>query len=99
MRMMATEDDVTGPVNLGNPAEMTIRELAEEILELTGSSSEIVSTPAVQDDPRQRKPDISRAAELLDWQPAVPRTEGLKKTIAYFREAIADAATPGVPQV
>ncbi len=85
MRMMATEDDVTGPVNLGNPAEMTIRELAEEVLALTGSGSKLVQRPALQDDPQQRRPDITRAGELLDWAPQVSLADGLPRTIAHFR--------------
>ena len=85
MRMMATDANVTGPVNLGNPSEITIRTLAEEVLELTGSTSRIVSRPALQDDPRQRRPDITLAGELLDWRPEVMRKDGLAKTVEYFR--------------
>ncbi len=89
MRMMATPDDTTGPVNLGNPNEMTIRELAETVIAATGSASPILDRPAIEDDPRQRRPDISRAAELLDWRPGIPLSEGLARTIAYFREVLA----------
>ena len=89
MRMMQTDGNVTGPVNLGNPSEITIRDLAAEILELTGSSSKIVSRPALQDDPRQRRPDITLADKLLDWRPEVARKDGLAKTVAYFREVVA----------
>ena len=89
MRMMATDADVTGPVNLGNPSEITIRTLAEEVLELTGSTSQIVSRPALQDDPRQRRPDITLAGELLDWRPEVMRKDGLAKTVEYFRGMVA----------
>lgn len=90
MRMMATDDDVTGPVNIGNPNEMTIRELASEVLALTGSKSQLVRRPALQDDPQQRRPDITRAGEILDWAPQVPLNQGLEKTVAYFRSALAE---------
>ncbi len=84
LRLMETPDEVTGPVNLGNPAECTILELAEKVKELTGSPSRIVFRPLPQDDPLQRRPDITRARELLGWQPRVPLEEGLARTIAYF---------------
>jgi UDP-glucuronate decarboxylase len=84
LRLMETPDGVTGPVNLGNPVEFTIRQLAEQVIELTGSSSKIVFHPLPQDDPRQRRPDISLAKDLLAWQPKVQLRDGLKKTIAYF---------------
>jgi UDP-glucuronate decarboxylase len=84
IRMMETPSTVTGPVNLGNPAEFTIRQLAELVISLTGSSSKIVSHPLPQDDPRQRCPDISKARELLNWKPTVPLQEGLRATIEYF---------------
>jgi UDP-glucuronate decarboxylase len=84
IRLMETPDDETGPVNLGNPGEFTIRQLAELTIELTGSSSKLVHKPLPQDDPKQRRPDISKAQELLGWEPRVPLREGLKKTIAYF---------------
>ena len=84
--MMATEDSFTGPVNLGNPDEFTMLELAERIIRLTGSQSEIVFRPLPSDDPKQRKPDITLAREKLgDWYPSVPLEEGLKRTIQYFR--------------
>jgi UDP-glucuronate decarboxylase len=87
VRMMATGDDVTGPVNLGNPREFTILELAERILKMTGSSSRIVYMPLPQDDPVQRQPIISRAKSLLnDWEPEIDLEEGLDKTIAYFKK-------------
>ena len=89
MRMMDTPDDATGPVNLGNPNEMTIRELAETVIAATGSASRLVDLPAMEDDPKQRRPDISRAAELLDWRPEIALSEGLARTIAYFREVLA----------
>jgi len=84
IRLMAAKDEVTGPVNLGNPGEFTIHQLAERVLELTGSSSKLVFKPLPQDDPRQRQPDISLARRVLDWQPNVALDEGLKKTIGYF---------------
>ena len=86
IRLMATEESVTGPVNLGNPVEFTIRQLAEQVIKLTGSTSKIEEHPLPADDPRQRQPDISRARELLDWEPAVPLVEGLQQTIAYFED-------------
>ncbi len=84
VRMMATSADVTGPINLGNPIDFTMRELAELTIELTGSSSLVVTRPLPEDDPRQRKPDISKAKALLGWTPSVELREGLSKTIAYF---------------
>ena len=92
IRLMATDDDVTGPVNLGNPGEFTIRRLAEQILHLTGSRSTLVNEPLPEDDPMQRQPDITRARELLDWQPAIALEEGLKRTIPYFRELLMNEA-------
>jgi UDP-glucuronate decarboxylase len=88
MQLMDTPDEVTGPVNLGNPAEFTIRELAETIIALTGSASKIIHRALPEDDPKQRCPDISLAQELLKWQPRVALREGLKKTIAYFEELL-----------
>ena len=88
VRLMATDDAVTGPVNLGNPAEFTILELAELVIELTGSKSEIVRNPLPSDDPKQRRPDIGLARELLNWQPVTPLREGLAKTVAYFDELL-----------
>ena len=84
VRLMNTGDDVTGPVNVGNPGEFTIRELAEKVIKLTGSKSKLVFKPLPQDDPRQRKPDITLAKKLLNWEPKIPLEEGLKKTIEYF---------------
>jgi UDP-glucuronate decarboxylase len=98
MRLMATPDEITGPVNLGNPGEFTIRELAEEVIELTGSSSRIIHLPLPVDDPRQRRPDISKANELFGWKPTVGLRDGLLKTIAYFerllREELVTAVRP-----
>ncbi len=90
VRMTGTGDEVTGPVNIGNPAEFTVLALAETIRELTGSHSEIVHRPLPSDDPKQRRPDISLAHELLDsWQPTVELREGLTRTIEYFDRALA----------
>lgn len=86
MRMMATDDDITGPINLGNPTEFTMIQLAEKVLELTGSKSKLVKKPLPADDPRQRQPDISAARQLLDWAPATQLQDGLRKTIDYFRK-------------
>lgn len=88
MQMMATPDEVAGPINIGNPEEFTILQLAETIIELTDSKSEIVRRPLPADDPRQRRPDIARARELLRWQPSTPLREGLSRTIAYFDELL-----------
>jgi UDP-glucuronate decarboxylase len=82
--LMATDDSITGPVNLGNPDEFTIRQLADLVIELTNSKSKIKEYPLPADDPRQRQPDIRRARELLDWQPTVTLVDGLKHTISYF---------------
>jgi UDP-glucuronate decarboxylase len=88
IRLMDSADDFTGPVNLGNPEEFTIRELAEKVIALTGSRSKIVTKPLPSDDPKQRQPDISLAKERLDWTPTVPLEDGLKKTIGYFKELL-----------
>ena len=77
--------DYVYPVNIGNPAEITIKQFAEEIIKLTGTSQKIISKPLPQDDPKQRKPDISRAKAILDWEPKVNRAEGLKITYEYFK--------------
>ena len=89
VRLMDTGDDVIGPINVGNPVESTIRELAELIVEMTGSRSRIVYRPLPSDDPVQRRPDITRARESLGWEPKVPLREGLTKTIAYFDQLLA----------
>jgi len=87
VRMMATGDDFVGPVNIGNPVEFTIRELAEKVIDLTGSHSKLIYMPLPQDDPTQRQPDISLAKkELSGWQPKVNLDEGLMKTIDYFKQ-------------
>jgi len=82
------ESDYTQPVNLGNPDEITIRQLVDEVLELTGSNSSVEYRDLPQDDPKLRCPDISRAKEVLGWEPKVPRSEGFRKTVAYFREEL-----------
>ena len=92
LRLMATSDATTGPINLGNPEEFTIGELAEKIIEMTGSRSQIVAQPLPADDPRQRRPDIRLAREYLDWQPSVNLTEGLGKTIRYFDDVLKSGA-------
>jgi len=86
LRLMATGDDVTGPMNLGNPREFTMLQLAQMVVEQTGSKSKIVHKPLPADDPKQRRPDISLAKEKLDWEPLTPLEMGLRKTIAYFRD-------------
>lgn len=86
MRMMASPSNVTGPINMGNPVEFTIRELAETVLEMVGGSSKLIMLPLPQDDPKQRKPDISVALQTLDWTPKVQLRQGLEKTIQYFRQ-------------
>ena len=86
--MMNTDDSITGPINLGNPNEFTIKQLAELVIELTGSKSKIVYQPAAQDDPQQRQPIIDKAQQVLGWQPTVQLREGLAKTIEYFRELV-----------
>lgn len=88
-RMMSTEDTFTGPVNTGNPGEFTMLELAEKVLQLTGSKSKLIFKPLPSDDPKQRKPDISLAKEKLNWEPKVQLEEGLKKTIHYFDNLLA----------
>ncbi len=88
LRAMDTGDDFTGPVNLGNPDEFTIRELADRVLEITGSHSEIVEKPLPQDDPTQRCPDITLAKQELDWAPTVALEQGLQETISWFRKRV-----------
>jgi UDP-glucuronate decarboxylase len=94
LRLMNSNDDIVGPINFGNPCEFSIRQLAETVIELTGSTSRIVHRPLPTDDPRQRKPDISKAQELLNWRPTVPLQEGLVKAIDYFDSLFARAADP-----
>ena len=85
IRMMDGPSDFIGPMNLGNPGEFTIRELAELVIELTGSKSKLVERPLPADDPTRRRPDITLAKEKFDWEPTVPLREGLEKTIAWFK--------------
>jgi UDP-glucuronate decarboxylase len=88
VRLMDTDECITGPINLGNPGEFTMRELAEQVLDLVGSKSTLEFRPLPADDPRQRKPDITQAEEKLGWQPTVPLKEGLQKTIDYFDQLL-----------
>jgi len=89
IRMMNTDDSITGPVNLGNPSEFTILELAELVLKMTGSRSKLIYLPLPQDDPTQRQPDISLAKEILDgWSPGTDLESGLEKTIDYFKDLL-----------
>lgn len=100
VRLMATGDDFTGPVNLGNPGEFTIMELAEKVVAMTGSRSKIEVRPLPFDDPRQRQPDIGLARSVLDWEPKVPLEQGLAATIAYFDDFLrqGDAVAAGAPR-
>jgi UDP-glucuronate decarboxylase len=90
MRLMATDDSVTGPINLGNPNEFSMLELAEEVTRITGSKSDIVFEPLPSDDPVRRQPDIRLARQLLDWAPTVSLHEGLQRTVDYFRRRLGD---------
>jgi UDP-glucuronate decarboxylase len=90
VRLMATRDEITGPVNIGNPAEFSVLELAKMVIDLIGSSSRIVHRPLPENDPRQRRPDLSRAQELLDWKPHTPLKDGLVSTIAYFERLLTE---------
>jgi len=89
LRLMSSPDEVTGPINLGNPVETPVIELAEKIIKLIGSKSKIEMRPLPVDDPVQRCPDISRARNLLSWEPRVPLDTGLERTIAYFDKLLA----------
>ena len=88
LRLMEAPAERTGPVNLGNPSEFTIRELAEQVIDLTGSASKLSFEPLPADDPRQRQPDITLARETLDWAPRVALQEGLGQTISYFDQLL-----------
>jgi UDP-glucuronate decarboxylase len=90
VRLMATPVDITGPVNIGNPTEFKIIELAQMVIELVGSRSRVVRRPLPENDPKQRQPDISRAQELLNWKPRIALKEGLIKTIAYFERLLSE---------
>jgi|GEM_PF-864970 len=94
LRLMAAPADVTGPINIGNPNEFTIAELAQAVLRITNSRSELINLPLPQDDPRQRQPDISRANDALGWQPSVQLEEGLRRTAAYFAQQLKLWAAP-----
>ena len=98
IKMMTTDDDVTGPINLGNPEEFTMVDLARMVIELTGSASKIEFRPLPADDPRQRKPDISQADKVLGWRPTVPLPEGLTRTIAYFEDLLSTDASAGLTE-
>jgi len=88
IRFMQSENSVTGPINMGNPVEFTIAELAEKVIQLTGSKSKIIYEPLPADDPRQRQPDISKAKNQLDWEPVISLDQGLIKTIKYFDDLL-----------
>ena len=96
VRYMDLDGDVPGPINIGNPGEFTMIELAEMVIRLTGSSSRIEHRPLPADDPKQRRPDITKAKSLLSWEPKVPLEEGLTRTIAYFRELVENGGAEGV---
>jgi UDP-glucuronate decarboxylase len=93
VRLMDSPDDVIGPINIGNPSEFTMIELADLVIELTGSRSKVRHLPLPQDDPRQRKPDITKARDLLGWEPRIALREGLQRTIAYFDRQLTAAGT------
>ena len=97
VKFMDAPDHVTGPLNLGNPHEITVRELADIVIAMTGSSSKLAFNPVPEDDPRQRKPDISRAHEQLGWQPVTELKEGLQRTIDYFERALSANKIPVAP--
>jgi len=97
IRLMESDDAGAGPINLGNPGEFTIRELAEQVLAKTSSSSRIAFRPMPEDDPVQRQPDIAKARALLGWEPTVPLAEGLDPTIAYYREVLAKSPDVAAP--
>ncbi|MBX9861780.1 MAG: SDR family oxidoreductase [Hyphomicrobium sp.] len=94
VRLMESPRDMTGPVNLGNPVEFTIKELAELAIAMTGSKSDLVFRPLPQDDPMQRQPDISLAKDRLGWEPSVPLRDGLARTIAYFDKLLSESDLP-----
>jgi UDP-glucuronate decarboxylase len=96
LRMMNTPPEMTGPINIGNPGEFTIRELAERVIELTASKSKLIFESLPSDDPRQRQPDISKAKAVLGWEPKTQLREGLMNTIAYFEKMLAEGKTPAL---
>lgn len=93
LRMMRTPAEITGPINIGNPNEFSMLDLAKHVIALTGSRSKIMFAPLPQDDPKQRQPDIAMARQVLDWQPRIELEAGLKKTIAYFETLLGDPAS------
>jgi UDP-glucuronate decarboxylase len=95
VRMMSTPPDVTGPINIGNPVEFSILDLARQIVELTGSRSKIAHMPLPKDDPHQRQPDIARARAVLGWEPTTPLRQGLSRTIEYFERLLATQKAAG----
>ncbi|MEM6852045.1 MAG: SDR family NAD-dependent epimerase/dehydratase, partial [Pseudomonadota bacterium] len=95
VRLMNSDEEITGPINLGNPGEFTIKELAEQVIELTGSKSKLAFEELPADDPKQRRPDITLAKHHLDWAPTVPLRDGLTKTIAYFDELLGNRGPRG----
>ena len=88
VRLMQTPHDITGPINVGNPGEYTMLELAEEVLRIVGGRSTIEYRPLPTDDPKQRQPDIDKAKSVLGWEPRVALADGLERTVAYFRETL-----------
>jgi UDP-glucuronate decarboxylase len=94
VRMMNTPDDFTGPVNIGNPGEFSVAELAHKVIALTGSKSKLKKLPLPEDDPKQRQPDITLARSKLGWQPRTPLDEGLTRTIAYFKGLFSENKKP-----
>lgn len=88
MKLMNASDEIVGPINMGNPGEFTMIELAEKVLRLTGSASKLIHMPLPQDDPKQRRPDITKAKQLLSWGPTIALEQGLERTIAYFRKVV-----------
>ena len=96
IRLMGSSDSIIGPINIGNPVEFSMLQLAKTILDITGSRSRIVHQPLPQDDPRQRKPDITKAKDLLGWMPVTALKEGLIKTIAYFEDVIRESGTVNI---
>jgi UDP-glucuronate decarboxylase len=96
MRLMGTPEDVTGPINLGNPNEFTIKQLALSVIELTNSLSRIEYKTLPTDDPKQRQPNIQKAMELLDWKPTIQLKDGLKQTIAYFDRLLREERIPAI---
>jgi UDP-glucuronate decarboxylase len=97
LRLMDTADEVTGPVNLGNPGEFSMRQLADEVIALTGSRSRIVHLPLPPDDPQKRQPEISQARRVLQWEPRVALRDGLQRTIAYFQQQLVETGSRGAP--